>query len=83
MVIGHDVFVRRACRITRGILSTANAAVHVLYLVQQPDHKRRLTNDQYSPSLRGIVQEVKVRGFGRRGIREDRFMSCELDDARL
>ena len=86
MVIGHDVFVRRACRITRGILSTATAAVHFLRLVQQPDHKRRLTNDQYNPSLRGIVQEVRWEGLGEEGIypyMENRFMWCELDYARL
>ena len=86
MVIGHDVFARRACRITRGILSTATAAVHFLRLVQQPDHKRRLTNDQYNPSLRGIVQEVRWEGLGEEGIypyMENRFMWCELDDARL
>ena len=53
MVIGHDVFVRRACRITRGILSIATAAVHFLRLVQQPDHKRQLTYDhQYCQSTK-------------------------------
>ena len=68
MVIGHDVFVRRVCRITRGILSTATAAVPFLRLVQQPDHKRRLTYDQYNSSLLGIVQEVRWEGLGEEGI---------------